>query len=191
MPPKRPVPAELADPHFVRGYNQRRLQQLESDGPIGNGLVIGKHERCAILAFVRARQGVVGELRVRTYLAWLPLAASKLGTRFLDPDRETPSLFNAAFPSTAYARGSRVTVAQCLSSFWHWKFEQSDQEFPSWLRIKLERWAPTKGAADMLSRDDVASIADHMLNFRDKAWLWTLFDSGCPRARYTSSAWEM
>lgn len=31
----------------------------------------------------------------------------------------------------------------------------------------------------MLTRDEVAQIADHALNFRDRAWIWTLFNSGC------------
>jgi integrase len=70
-------------------------------------------------------------------------------------------------------------VAQCLVTFWRWRFQLEGKEYPSWLRIKLEKWKPTHMASDMLSRDDVARIADHALNFRDRAWIWTLFNSGC------------
>ncbi|MCI4336247.1 MAG: site-specific integrase [Thermoplasmata archaeon] len=31
----------------------------------------------------------------------------------------------------------------------------------------------------MLTREEVSQIAEHALNFRDKAWIWTLFNSGC------------
>ncbi len=31
----------------------------------------------------------------------------------------------------------------------------------------------------MLSRDEVARIAERAQNFRDRAWIWTLFNSGC------------
>ena len=31
----------------------------------------------------------------------------------------------------------------------------------------------------MLSREEVARIADQAQNFRDKVWIWTLFNSGC------------
>jgi integrase/recombinase XerD len=72
-----------------------------------------------------------------------------------------------------------VTVAQCLSTFWRWRFARIGKEFPNWLRIKLERWAPTNGATDMLTREDVARIAEQAQNFRDRAWIWTLFNSGC------------
>jgi integrase/recombinase XerD len=43
----------------------------------------------------------------------------------------------------------------------------------------LETWKSTNGAADTLPREEVAKIADSALNFRDKAWIWTLFNSGC------------
>jgi integrase/recombinase XerD len=169
----------FADVHFVQPYLKRRLSQLESNAPIGEGLHLGRTERDAIREFVRARRSEVGDLRVRTYLAWLPLAGARLGTRFLNPDRETPSLFNEAFPTTSYTRGSRVTVAQCLATFWRWHFGREGREYPSWLRIKLEKWKPTNGASDMLSREEVARIAEQAQNFRDRAWIWTLFNSGC------------
>ncbi|HEV2370435.1 MAG TPA: site-specific integrase, partial [Acidimicrobiales bacterium] len=179
MPRKTAAPDELEDPHYVRRYIQRRLELLASDAPVGQGLPLGRRERDALLAFVRARRSEVSDLRVRTYLSWLPLAAARLGSKFLDPDRETPAHFNEAFTPKQYARGSRVTIAQCLLTFWRWRFETQGRDFPAWLRIRLERWKPVAGPSDMLTRDEVALMAEHAQNFRDKAWIWTLFNSGC------------
>jgi integrase len=173
-----PKPDRLSDIHQVRGYLEHRIQQLRSDGRVGEGLELGRSERDAILEFVRARHDV-SDLRRRTYVAWLPLAAAKLGHGFLNPDRDTPRLFAETFVESHYKRASRVTVAQCLTTFWRWNFAREGKDYPSWLRIKLERWTPTNGASDMLTRDDVARIAEQALNFRDRAWIWALFNSGC------------
>ena len=54
--------------------------------------------REASLASLEARSPEVTEVRVRTFLSWLPSAAARLGPRFLDPDRDTPSSFAKAFP---------------------------------------------------------------------------------------------
>jgi integrase/recombinase XerD len=169
----------FADLHFVGTYIGHRLEQLKSDGPVGDGERLGRAERDAILEFVRSRRGTVGELRIRTYLAWLPLAAARLEREFLSPVRDTPARFNEAFSTKDYKRSSRATVAQCLATFWRWRFSQRGQEYPSWLRIKLEKWKPASGASDMLTREDIALIAGHAQNFRDRAWIWTLFNSGC------------
>ena len=130
-------------------------------------------------SFVTARRPEVSEVRTRTYLSWLPLAAARLGPGFLQPDRTTPAAFHQAFPPGQYARGTRATGANCLGSFWRWWLARQGKEYPSSLRIRLEKWRPTTGASDMLTRDDVARIAEHALNFRDRAWIWTLFNSGC------------
>ncbi|MCI4365064.1 MAG: site-specific integrase [Thermoplasmata archaeon] len=167
------------DIHSVSGYIDRRIAQLRGDGPVGDGLRLGRAARDAILDFVRARRGQVSELRVRTYLAWLPLGADKLGDRFVRPDRTTPELFYEKFSNVTYARGSRATIAQCLITFWRWSLEREGKEYPSWLRIRLEKWKSTSGASDMLTREDVAQIVEHAQNFRDRAWIWTLFNSGC------------
>jgi integrase/recombinase XerD len=169
----------FADVHLIGGYIDKRLAELTSDRPVGQGLELGRAERDAILAFVRARRNEVSEVRVRTFLSWLPLAAARLGARFLEPDRDTPSAFTDAFSRREYARATRATGANCLGAFWRWWFVRQGRELPSWLHIRLEKWKPTNGASDMLTRDEVASIADQTLNFRDRAWIWTLFNSGC------------
>jgi integrase len=169
----------FADVHRISGYVERRLAQLKSDGPVGQVGELGRSERDAILAFIRARQPEVSEVRIRTFLSWLPQAAARLGPCFLTPDRETPAAFAEAFPPRTYARGSRATGANCLGSFWRWWLDRQGKEFPSWLRIRLEKWKPSAGPSDMLTREDVARVVEHALNFRDRAWIWTLFDSGC------------
>ncbi|MCW6167081.1 MAG: hypothetical protein LVQ64_01355 [Thermoplasmatales archaeon] len=139
---------------------------------------VGRAERDAILEFVRARRPEVSDLRTRTYLAWLPVAAARIGGDFLAPNRDTPVRFSELFAPKEYAQGSRVTVAQCLATFWRWRLARDGPEFPSWLRIKFERWKPTNGASDILTREEVARLADQAQNFRDTAWIWTLFKSG-------------
>ena len=166
------------DVHGVRGYIQNRIAALNSGQPLGEErLTLPEAERKAILQYVHERRGEVGELRTRTYLAWLPVAASRLGRSFLSPDRATPAAFRQAFAT--YARSTKETIAACLGTFWKWKFEQSGDEVPTWLKIKLEAWKPTNGASDMLSREEVSRIAESARNFRDRAWVWTLFNSGC------------
>ena len=166
------------DVHGVRGYIQNRIAALNSGQPLGEErLTLPEAERKAILQYVHERRGAIGELRTRTYLAWLPVAASRLGRSFLAPDRATPAAFRQAFAT--YARSTKETIAACLGTFWRWKFEQSGDEVPTWLRIKLEAWKPTNGASDMLSREEVSQIAESARNFRDRAWVWTLFNSGC------------
>jgi integrase/recombinase XerD len=169
---------DFADVHGVRGYVENRLAMLASDQPIGKErLPLGRAERTAILEFVRVRRGVVGELRIRTFLSWLPVVASRLGDGFLVPVRTTPTAFREAFKD--YARSTKETIATCVGAFWRWKFEQAGEDPPTWLRIRLEAWKPTNDASDMLSRDEIARIAEGALNFRDRAWIWTLFNSGC------------
>jgi integrase/recombinase XerD len=169
---------DFADVHRVHGYVENRLALLATLEPLGDGhLLVGAEERAAILRFVHARRREVSELRTRTYLAWLPVAASRLGPAFLTPDRNTAAAFREAFSD--YARSTKETVASCLGTFWRWTFEQRGGDPPPWLRIRLEAWKPTNGASDMLSRDEVARIAESALNFRDRAWIWTLFNSGC------------
>ena len=169
---------DFGDVHGVQGYIANRIATLESGEPIGEEpLLLNAPERSAILQFVRSRRGEVGELRTRTYLAWLPVAAAHLGPMFLAPDRTTPQAFRETFSS--YARSTKETIASCLQRFWRWRFDQEGAECPSWLRIKLEAWKPTNGASDMLSVSEVARIAEGALNFRDRAWIWTLFNSGC------------
>lgn len=169
----------FADVHLISGYIEKRLRQLQSNEPIGAGILVERPERDAILAFVRARRPEVSEVRIRTFLSWLPLAAARLGPQFLTPDRETPTAFSEAFPPREYARGTRATGANCLCSFWRWWLASQGKEYPSWLRLRLEKWKSTTGPSDMLTREEVTQIAEHALNFRDKAWIWTLFNSGC------------
>lgn len=171
--------ASFSDIHHVSRFIEKRLAELASGKPMGPGLRLGRAERSAILAFVAARRPEVSEVRIRTLLSWLPLTASRLGAGFLSPGRATPAMFNEAFPPREYARGTRATGANCLGAFWRWWLVQKGQEYPSWLHIPMEKWKPTSGASDMLTRDDVTRIAEQAANFRDRAWIWTLFNSGC------------
>ena len=169
---------DFADVHGVGRYIDRRMSALSSGGPVGKGAIqLGLPQREAILEFVKSRTGEVGRLRIRTLLAWLPVAASRLGEEFLTPDRSAPVAFHEAFAE--FSRSTRETAASCLGSFWRWWFERKGEDIPRWLRIRLERWQPTNSASDMLTRDDVARIAGSARNLRDRAWAWALFNSGC------------
>ena len=46
----------FADVHLISGFIEKRIAQLRSYGPVGENVRLGKREREAILAFVRARQ---------------------------------------------------------------------------------------------------------------------------------------
>ncbi|HZY70534.1 MAG TPA: site-specific integrase [Thermoplasmata archaeon] len=177
--PREVLDVRFADLHLVRRGIDHRLDQLKGQGPIGEVLELDRTNREAIIEFVESRRGTVGDLRIRTYLAWLPAAAQRLGGAFLEPKRGIQEDFSRAFPRAKYSRSSREGAAHCLTTFWRWRFDRLGRDFPPWLRIRLERWTPTSGAADMLSREEVAALAEHALNFRDKAWIWTLFNSGC------------
>jgi integrase/recombinase XerD len=167
------------DVHLVTAGIERRLAQLASNEPVGEGLALSREQRDAILGFVRARKDEVSDLRIRTYLAWLPPAAVRLGPLFLAPDRGAPGAFNDAFPRSDYSRASREGAAHCLTTFWRWRYEAAGADYPPWLRIKIEKWVATNGASDMLTQEEVARIAEAAQNFRDRAWIWTLFNSGC------------
>jgi hypothetical protein len=81
---RRAKPREpFQDVHFVGGYIAHWIAQLQGDGPVGEVAHLDRPARDAILEFVRARQAEVSDLRVRTYLTWLPLAAAKLHNEFL------------------------------------------------------------------------------------------------------------
>jgi hypothetical protein len=76
----------FSDVHLVRGVIERRIAQLRGEGPIGDGLTPSRDQCDAILGFVNSKRSAVMELRVRTYLAWLPMAAHLLGGFFLKHD---------------------------------------------------------------------------------------------------------
>ncbi|MGB6500830.1 MAG: site-specific integrase [Thermoplasmata archaeon] len=51
--------------------------------------------------------------------------------------------------------------------------------FPEALHLKFGKWKSPFNASDMLTRDDVAKLAESVDNLRDKAWIWTAYASGC------------
>ena len=105
-------PEPFRDVHIVVSGIERRPAQLASDSPVGDGLEPTREPRDAILGFVCARRVEVGDLRLRTYLAWLPSAAVRLGPSLLLPDRDAQSAFNQAFPRSEYSRASREGAAR-------------------------------------------------------------------------------
>lgn len=168
-------------------YNENRLELLRSGKPVDakhSAQTLSAGARKAILAFLEAKRGEVGRLHFRNYLSWLPVAAVRLKDSFLTPKADIQARFNEAFPPKTdaphgYSFFSRQTAGSVLMSFWRHRLKLEGKPYPDHLRLKFGKWKSPYNGSDMLSRDDVASMADEARNFRDKAWIWTLFNSGC------------
>jgi len=168
----------------VEAYVGTRLAQLKGDGTVGSREPITptREQRDMILRFLKFKEGEVGILRYRTLLAWLPTAADRLGDEFLRPTTSVQATFNEAFPAKTvraggYSPASRSTAALAVMQFWRWQLTVEGKPFPDHLHLKTAKWKSPYTASDMLSRDDVAKVADAMENFRDRAWLWTCYES--------------
>ena len=171
-------PDPFADIHEVAGKIDRLIAELESNAPLANEPPLSVDARKTILAFVNSQRAHVGDLRIKTYLWWLPRVAARLGPEFLEPTRETPTHFLEKFPSSQYAMWTQQGAWHCARRYWRWSFEREGRDLPSWLRLTFHKNSYSKvGPADMLTREDVQAIADHTLNFRDRAWIWCLFNS--------------
>ncbi|MCI4316963.1 MAG: site-specific integrase [Thermoplasmata archaeon] len=191
-----PPPTPSRGPHdaSVDLYVESRLKTLRGSGPIGNrdrSPNPSKEARRAILSFLDSKKGEVGRLHFRNYVAWLPVAADRLGEEFLEPRPDVQARFNAAFPSRSPAGGgysffSRQTVGGILMGFWRYRLSLESKPFPDHLRLKFGKWKTPYNGGDMLTRDDVAKLAESVDNFRDRAWIWTCYASACrPGEIYT------
>jgi len=168
----------FADIHEVAGTIKRQTAFLESGAPLDGEPPLAGDARRSILEFVTSQRAHVGDLRIRTYLAWLPRVAARLGREFLTPTRETPTHFLERFPTSEYAMWSQANAWHCARRYWRWSFNREDKDLPSWLHLTFHKNSYTKvGPADMLTREDVIAIADATTNHRDKAWVWCLFNS--------------
>ena len=162
----------FADPHEVAGTIERYIAALESNAPLTNESPLSDDARKAILTFVNSQRAHVGDLRIRTYPWWLPRVAARLGPEFLKPTRETPTRFLEKFPASQYAMWTQQSAWHCARRYWRWSYECDGQDLPSWLRLTFHKNSYSKvGPADMLTREDVQAIADHTLNYRDRAWI--------------------
>jgi integrase len=168
----------FADIHEVSGTIERYTDFLKSKEPLDGEPPLTDDARKSILEFVASQRTHVGDLRIRTYLAWLPRVAARLGDEFLAPTRATPTHFLERFPSSEYAMWSQANAWHCTRRYWRWSFDREDKELPSWLHLTFHKNSYSKvGPADMLTRDDVIAIADATTNHRDRAWVWCLFNS--------------
>src|SRR5580658_2264819 len=62
----------FTDIHLISRFIDKRLNQLRSHEPAGEGPRIGRPDRTAILEFIQARRSEVSELRVRTFVFGYP-----------------------------------------------------------------------------------------------------------------------
>ncbi len=168
----------FADIHEVSGTIDRYVAFLGTRAPLVGEPPLSDDARKSILAFVSSQRAHVGDLRIRTYLAWLPRVAARLGDEFLTPTRETPTHFLERFPSSEYAMWSQENAWHCARRYWRWSFDRAGVDLPSWLHLTFHKNSYSKvGPADMLTREDVSAIADHTTSHRDRAWVWCLFNS--------------
>ena len=168
----RVAPPPRFDIHDTASKIARAEERLRSPED-----TIPREVAVAILEFVEARRSAVSPQRVLTYLANLRSAFLKLGPGLLAPTRETPVKFLRAYREAEV--WTQITVRAVLYSFWKWRLERQGQEFPSWLRIAIsKRNANHKDHGDVLTPEEVARLAEHAVNLRDKALIWTLYESG-------------
>jgi integrase len=168
----------FSDIHEVSGMIDRYIAFLESTAQLDGEPPISEDVRRSILAFVGSQRARVGDLRIRTYLAWLPRVAARLGDQFTTPTRETPIRFLERFPSSEYAMWTQENAWHCARRYWRWSFDREGKDLPSWLHLTFHKNSYSKvGPADMLTREDVSAIADHTTSHRDRAWVWCLFNS--------------
>lgn len=167
-----PRPASRDDIHGVTPGLERAIERLEN-----GGFPLPLEVRKEILAFVRDRESEVSKMRLRTYTIYLPTVAKKLGEEFLNPTRVTPQRFRQAFKD--YQVWSLDGAWGCARKFWAWRYQRRGEDYPSWLKISIpKKFARKKGADDVFTLADVAKIADHCTSLRDKAFVWTLYESG-------------
>jgi len=177
MSPPPPPPRRPHDT-AVRTFIDHRFEALKGSGPVGDANP-SRDARDAILGFIASKRGEVGELHLRNYLAWLPVAAGRMGDSFLQPQPGVQSVFNDAFPTDTYKFHSRQTIGGLLMGLWRYRLALEGKPFPDQLRLKFGRWKSPYGGSDMLTHEEVARIADATENFRDRAWIWTVYSSGC------------
>jgi integrase len=168
----------LADIHGADSAISGLTSALKSGRIIGGNRAIPKEARDAILEFCRARRDEVSTLRFKNYLVRLPQIADRLGKDFLEPTRDTPSKFKAAYPADRYKVASREGTWYVARAFWSWRFDRKGEPVPYYLRMKFPKnGKPRIGPAEVLIRDDVAKIAEAATTLRDRAWIWTLYNS--------------
>jgi integrase len=175
MPP-RPSPrfrvARTIDIHATDSKIAREIEKLKHPE-----ISISTGAAEAILTYVHSKEGALSRQRTLGYLVKLRLCAQYLGEDFLAPTRATPTRFAEVF------RGKQawtlMSMKGVLMPFWRWRFEQAGKDMPSWLRIPLsKRNTNHKDEADVLTPDEVAQLAGHAMNLRDKALISTLYESG-------------
>lgn len=131
----------------------------------------------SILDFVAEREATVGPHQVSKYLSRLPDAARRLGKGFYHPDKQTKLRFFEAY------RGSEgwtlKTVGSCLVAYWKWLYSRRRRPFPEWLHITVPKSRLNrKTDEDVLTRDEVGRLADSTDSLRDKALIWSLYETG-------------
>ena len=105
----------FADIHEVSGTIAHLTAFLESKATLAGEPTLTADARTSILAFVNSQRAHVGDLRIRTYLWWLPKVAARLGAEFLVPTRETPTHFLERFPSSKYAMWTQQNAWGCVA----------------------------------------------------------------------------
>ncbi len=105
-------------------------------------------------------------------------------------NRDTPTKFLQHYRDKEV--WTNITVRAVLYSFWKWRFDRAGKDFPRWLKIPVSaRGASRRDPDDVLTPEEVARIAEHAINLRDKALIGVrtgktgrrtvpLFEAGAP-----------
>jgi integrase len=163
----------LTDPHYAETSVARQVSEL---GRGGNNLPTAAAK--TIAEFARSETGARSPLTVRKHLAWLQILARRMGDEFLTPSDHVRDGFVRAMPENRYSRASREAAWGSFRAFAHWRLRLGQDPLPPHFTLKF-RGGPVHPLvpSDMLTREDVSTIADAMLNLRDRAFVWTLFNS--------------
>jgi integrase len=173
VPPKEAPPAiGPIDPHATEKRIETALARLEA-----GEVPITRAAAKEILAFVRARDGEVSRQRTLTYARTLPLAAQRLGADFLAPNRDTPAKLREAL---AGSKGwTLMSYWAVVSTFWKWKFDRANKDYPSFLHLTVaKKLLARKDETDILTIEEIARLANSTTTVRDRAFVWTLYESG-------------
>ena len=120
-----------------------------------------------ILEFVEARRSAVSPQRVLNYLASIRSAFLKPGSKLLASTSETPMKCPWAYREAKV--WTQTAVRAVLCRFWKWWLQRQGQGFSPWLSTMIsKRNANNKDHAEVLTPEEVARLADHAVNLREK-----------------------
>lgn len=166
-------------------FNEQRSQFYNIEKRIGGtedklkNSKISKHNKELILKFVDScyAQGI-GQLRIAKYLSVMRLIAEGLNKDFDKVEKEDLVKYLAKLEKTNLAENTKKDYKVAIKRFYKWV--NGDAEYPklvTWIKANVKR-SRQKLPEDLLTEEDIKKIVSCATNSRDKAILFTLYESG-------------